>query len=101
MFILLVLPKLISLVCTGSPEMVFLVTTKLSGCLFFNSLPFFRIYSRLREKMKMKYVFFQLSLHESGQHVLCHTDKALTKCVILLISIVLEENRWVYKEVFS
>ena len=58
MFILLVLPKLISLVCTGSPEMVFLVTTKLSGCLFFNSLPFFRIYSRLREKMKMKYVFF-------------------------------------------
>ena len=52
--------------------------------------------------MKMKYVFFfQLSLHESGQHVLCHTDKALTKCVILLISIVLEENRWVYKKVFS
>ena len=31
----------------------------------------------------------------------CHTDEALTKRAILIISLVLEENLLVYKEVFS
>jgi len=49
------------------------------------------------KKWKWNRFLFHSQCVSSNMHVFCHTDEALNKNVILLISIVLGEDRWVFK----